>query len=73
MKNTMDIWFAVNKHGQGRVFTSKPERDGHFGIWVGDTIGFVSSMVMWFEAEGFRIENMTWQDEPKKLTISIEE
>lgn len=72
MKQTMTIWYAVSKSGQGRVFTSKPERDGHFGIWVGESIGFVSSLFLWFEAEGFRIENMAWQDEPKELTISIE-
>lgn len=62
MEKTITIWYAVSKTGQGRVFTSRPERHEQFGIWVGESIGFISSLFMWMEAEGFTLPTMGWSD-----------
>ena len=71
MEKKMEIWYAVSKSGQGRVFTSKPERNEHFGIWTGEHIGFVSSLFMWFEAEGLTLPEIGWGDEPIRMVLSL--
>lgn len=65
------IYYAVNGRGQGRIFTSKPERDEHFKIWVAESVGFISMAVMHFESEGFELPELTWKDEPVELKLSI--
>ena len=67
----MELWYAVSKSGQGRIFTSRPERNEHFGIWTGEHIGFVSSLFMWFEAEGLVPPELRWGDDPVKMTLTL--
>ena len=67
----MAIWYAVSKGGQGRVFVTKPERNEHFGIWLGESVGFVSSLFMYMEAEGLELPDLKWKDEPVRLKLSI--
>lgn len=71
MKKEATIWYAVSKTGQGRVFTTKPERNDHFGIWVGEHVGFVSSLFMWAESEGLRLPDLKWNDDPVPMTVTI--
>ena len=66
-----EVYIAASKSGQIRVFTSFPERNESFGVWVGDSVGFISSLVMLFEADGFELPHLTWKDEPVELEISI--
>lgn len=68
---TRDIWYAVSKRGQGRVFTTKPERNDHWGIWEGESVGFISMLVMEMEADGFELPMLKWSDDPVKLTITL--
>ena len=71
MTREMSVWYAVSKTGQGGVFTTRPERHEHFGIWVGERIGFVSSLVMYMEAEGFELPRIKWTDDPVPMTVSL--
>lgn len=66
-----EVYIAASKSGQIRVFTSFPERNESFGVWVGDSVGFISSLVMLFEADGLELPHLTWKDEPVELEISI--
>ena len=66
------IWYAVNKRGQGLVFTSEPDRVEHFGTWEGNHVGCVSMLVMMMEAEGFELPVISWKDEPVKLKLKLE-
>lgn len=65
------IYYAVNKSGQGCVFMDCPVREEHFGVWMGEHIGAVSSFFMFLESEGFTLPRMSWADEPHKITLSI--
>lgn len=71
MKKEMTLWYAVSKTGQGRIFTKKPERNEHFGIWAGEHIGFASELVMYMESEGFTLPDLRWSDEPAALTLTL--
>jgi len=68
---TRDIWYAVSKRGQGRVFTTEPVRNDHWGIWEGEHVGFISMLVMEMEADGFEMPMLKWGDDPVKLTITL--
>lgn len=68
---TRDIWYAVSGKGQGKVFTTKPERDEHFKVWLGESVGFISMLVMAMEADGFELPMLKWVDDPVKLTITL--
>ena len=65
------IWYAVSMRGQGRVFTSKPERNELLGVWCGDSAGSVTMLVMMMEGEGFRLPDITWEDEPVEMKIVL--
>lgn len=66
------IYYAVNKKGQGRIFTTKPERDEHWGLWLGENVGCITMTVMLFESEGLiEFPPMTWNDDPVEYEITI--
>lgn len=65
------IWYAVSKSGQGRVFTTLPVRNPHWGIWEGESVGCISTLFMIFEADGLELPNLTFKDEPVELELSI--
>lgn len=65
------IYIATSKTGQMRVFTSVPERDQHFGIWCGDSVGCISMVFMLFESDGMHVPNQKWDDDPIELELSI--
>lgn len=65
------IWYAVSKYGQGRVFTTLPVRNQHWGLWEGESVGCISTLFMIFEADGLELPNMTFKDEPVELELSI--
>ena len=67
----MELWYAVNKSGQGRVFTVRPERNEYFGVWVGTSLTSVSSLVMQLEWEGFTLPSIKWSDDPVRMTLSL--
>lgn len=68
-----EVYIAANKSGQIRVFTNLPERNDAFGIWVGDSVGCISTIFMLFEADGMEVPALKFCDEPRKFTITIEE
>ena len=67
----MKLWYAVNGKGQGRVFTSKPERDEHFKVWLAESVGCISTLVMMMEADGMELPDLEWSDEPVELKLSL--
>ena len=69
---TKTIYYAVNGRGQGRVFTTKPERNIHWKLWEGEEVGFISMLVMDMEAEGFELPSITFKDEPVELKLTLE-
>lgn len=72
MQGQMKIYYAVNGKGQGRIFTSKPERDNHFKIWIAESVGCISMTAMLFESNGeLTLPTLTWKDDPIELELSI--
>ena len=67
----MKLWYAVNGKGQGRVFTTKPERDKHFKVWLAESVGCISTLVMMMEADGMELPDLKWSDEPVELKLSL--
>lgn len=70
---TKEVYIAANKSGQIRVFTTYPERNDSFGIFVGDHVGCISTLFMLFEADGMDLPDLKFNDEPRKFRITIEE
>lgn len=68
---TKGLWYAVSRKGQGRIFTTCPVRDDHFGIWLGESIGCITTVVMLFESDGLELPPLKWDDEPRKIELSI--
>lgn len=69
--NKKKIWLACSKKGQIRVFTTCPVRDDHWGMWLGESVGCISTLFMLFESDGMEIPPLTWKDEPYAMEISI--
>lgn len=68
----MKIWYAVNGRGQGRVYTSLPERDDHFKVWLAESVGCISMTVMMLESDGeLVLPDLKWDDDPVELELSI--
>lgn len=68
----MKIWYAVNGRGQGRVYTSLPERDDHFKVWLAESVGCISMTVMMLESNGeLMLPDLKWDDDPVELELSI--
>ena len=58
--------------GQGCVFTTKPIRNEHFGIWEGTITSCVSMLVVMMVSEGFLMPDIKWKDDAVELRISLE-
>ena len=67
-----ELWYAVNKDGRGNIFTSLPVRNEHFGIWEGTMMSCFSEMVEVFASEGLNLPNITYINEPLKLTLTLD-
>lgn len=67
-----ELFYAVNKDGRGNIFTSLPVRNEHFGIWEGAMVSCISGVVEIFAADGMNLPNITFKDDPRKLSLSIE-
>jgi len=68
----MKIYYAVNGKGQGRIFTSLPERDQHFKIWCAESVGCISMTAMLLESNGeLELPELTWRDDPVELELTI--
>lgn len=65
------VFYAVSKSGQGRIFTTLPERDEHWGMWLGESVGCISTLFMLFLSDGLQLPTITWEDEPVELELSI--
>ena len=67
-----ELFYAVSRKGQGRVFTECPKRDERLGVWVGESAGCISMTVMIFESDGYVLPRISWDDEPIGMKMSLE-
>lgn len=67
----LEIFYAVNKSGQGCVFKEEPSRDTVLEVWVGQYNGSITMVVARMESLGFVLPRITWEDEPVKLKLSL--
>lgn len=68
-----ELWYAVNRSGQGMVFMSKPEWDDRLGIWVGRQSGCVSAFFSELEYEGFFAPPLQkCSDPPTRIILSLD-
>ena len=66
-----DIYYAVSRKGQGRIFTERPIRDVKLGVWVGESAGYISMTVILMQTSGFKLPELTWEDAPVRLELSL--
>lgn len=66
------LYYAVSGRGHGNVFTEPPARNEHFKIWEGRIEGCYSSVVADMESRGLELPNISWDDDPAEITLSIE-
>ena len=70
--NGLTFFYAVNKSGQGCLFTSRPERNEHRNIWVGSMNAAVTRFFDCLETVyGYALPDISWEDEPVGLRLSI--
>lgn len=67
----LEIFYAVNKSGQGCFFEEKPNRDTILEVWVGQYNGSITMVVARMESLGFVLPKITWEDEPVKLKLAL--
>mgnify|MGYP007069944224 CR=1 FL=1 len=67
----LEIFYAVNKSGQGVIFEDEPSRDTMLEVWCGQYNGSVTMVVARMESLGFVLPKITWEDEPVKLKLSL--
>ena len=66
------LYYAVSRRGQGNIYTEKPEREEHFGIWAGHIEGCYQSVVSDMECEGVvELPDIRWEDDPVELKLTI--
>ena len=65
------LYYAVAESGQGFIFIGEPWRDCAVNTWRGELDGNVIMVVSRFEALGFVLPRITWEDEPVKLKLSL--
>lgn len=69
---SVTLYYAVQPHGQGVIYLDRPRRSNKLGCWLGHMVGCFSSVVMEMEADGFELPDITYQDEPVKLKLTLE-
>ncbi len=67
----MPLYYAVSESGQGFIFIGEPWRDYTVNTWRGELDGNVIMVVSRFEALGFVLPKISWEDEPVELTLSL--
>ncbi len=67
-----ELWYAVKRDGRGNIFVSLPVRNEQFGIWEGEMIGCFASLVDFFVSEGLVLPIISYNNEPKRLTLSLD-
>ena len=67
------LYYAVQPHGQGVIYTDRPSRSKKFGCWIGHIEGCYCSAVMDMEAEGLiELPNLKYDDDPVELKLTLE-
>lgn len=71
MKQGKELYYAVSRRGRGGVFTSLPVRNEHFGLWEGKMETCYSSVISDMEADGLALPDISFSDEPVRMTITV--
>ncbi len=73
MKKDISLYYAVSKTGKGVFFVEQPQRNDQLGIWMGRSVGCISSTMAFFEGEHFfELPSLKWSDDPIEITVSLE-
>lgn len=68
----MNIWYAVNRSRQGRVFLTKPKKNVLEGVWEGNTVGWLNMVISHLvTSDELILPNMSFNDSPVKIKISV--
>ena len=65
------VWYAVNRSGQGKVFAAPPKRDPVLNIWVGKTDVSVTMFFLSMSSQSFFLPNITYDDDPVPIKLTI--
>ena len=69
-KTSIDVWVAVNKNGDVKMFTEEPARNEKKGKWESQN-PYVNSLIQ-KDFEGLmKKSNVTWDAEPNMFTLSV--
>ncbi len=67
-EQTLEFWVCTSGSGQTCIFVDKPIRDNINKRWKGIISGSLNSFIMAFSIS---LPKLTWNDDPKILTITI--
>ena len=70
MKTSIDIWVAINKNGDIRMFTEEPIRNEATGRWESNH-PFVNSVLQSQFEELCEKSKITWEMDPNPFTINL--
>lgn len=65
------LYYAVAESGQGFIFIGMPYRDYTVNTWRGEINGNVILVFSLFEALGFVLPKISWEDEPVELKLTL--
>ena len=72
MNRTLEIWVAVNKNGDVRMFTDEPVRNNETGRWEGKH-PFVNCILQVQFEELCTKSKITWEMEPNPFEINLDQ
>lgn len=71
----IDIYYAADQSGQGKVFLTKPERSvnqNNMGIWKGEGHTAVTLFLELMVTQGrLSLPSVTWEDEPLVIRVRV--
>ena len=64
----LTFWVCKSGGGQACIFTDKPKRDCVNKIWYGTVLSSLGAFLTAFKMD---FPEIKWEDEPKKMTMTI--
>lgn len=71
MTKNINIWVAVNKNGNVRMFTEEPTRNKNTNKWESDK-PYINSVMQKEFNELVEKSNLTWEAEPNMFTLTLQ-
>lgn len=67
-EQTLEFWVCTSGSGQTCIFVDKPKRINEKKMWRGTILGSLNSILM---ACDVKLPLLTWNDEPKRVLVTI--